>query len=92
MPRFCSRGRLPPTLLFQEATSNDITDLADRLTGSLEFERSPGRDALATNYERGVLAVIGVLALFWILLAVQQRARGGAAAAAGHRGRGRHRG
>ena len=69
----------PTDLLFQEATSNDITDLADRLAGSLEFERSR-QDALATNYERGVLAVIGVLALFWILLAVQQRARGGAAA------------
>ena len=69
----------PTNLLFQEATSNDITDLADRLAGNLEFELAR-QDALATNYERGVLAVIGVLALFWILLAVQQRARGGAAA------------
>ena len=69
----------PTNLLFQEATSNDITDLADRLAGNLEFELAR-QDALATNYERGVLAVIGLLALFWILLAVQQRARGGAAA------------
>ena len=71
----------PTDLLFQEATSNEITDLADRLAGDLEFERSR-QGALATNYERGVLAVIGVLALFWILLSVQQRARGGVSAAA----------
>ena len=71
----------PTDLLFQEATSNEITDLADRLAGNLEFELAR-QDALATNYERGVLAVIGVLALFWILLAVQQRVRGGTAAAA----------
>ena len=71
----------PIDLLFQEATSNEITDLADRLAGNLEFERSR-QGALATNYERGVLAVIGVLALFWILLSVQQRARGGVSAAA----------
>ena len=71
----------PIDLLFQEATSNEITDLADRLAGNLEFEHSR-QGALATNYERGVLAVIGVLALFWILLSVQQRARGGVSAAA----------
>ena len=71
----------PTDLLFQEATSNEITDLADRLAGNLEFEHSR-QGALATNFERGVLAVIGVLALFWILLSVQQRARGGVSAAA----------
>ena len=71
----------PTDRLFQEATSNEITDLADRLAGNLEFEHSR-QGALATNYERGVLAVIGVLALFWILLSVQQRARGGVSAAA----------
>ena len=69
----------PTDMLFKDATSNDITDLADRLAGNLEFELAR-QDTLATNYERGVLAVIGLLALFWILLAVQQRARGGAAA------------
>ena len=69
----------PTDVLFKDATSNDITDLADRLAGNLEFELAR-QDTLATNYERGVLAVIGLLALFWILLAVQQRARGGAAA------------
>ena len=69
----------PTDLLFQEATSNEISDLTDRLAGNLEFELAR-KEALATNYERGVLAVLGVLALFWIVLAVQQRARSGAAA------------
>ena len=69
----------PTETLFQEATSNDITDLADRLAGNLEFELAR-RGALAANYERGVLVVIGLLALFWILLAVQQRSRGDATA------------
>ena len=64
----------PTEALFQEATSNDITALANRLTGNLEFELAR-HDTLASHYERGVLVVIGVLALFWILLAVQQRAR-----------------
>ena len=71
----------PVETLFQEATSNDITDLADRLVGNLEFEVARHRGA-AASYERGILAVVAVLALFWIVLAVQQRARGGADAAA----------
>ena len=71
----------PVEALFQEATSNDITDLADRLVGNLEFEAARQRST-AAGYERGVLAVVGVLALFWIVLAVQQRARGGTDAAA----------
>ena len=71
----------PVETLFQEATSNDITDLADRLVGNLEFEIARQRGA-AAGYEQGILAVVGVLALFWIVLAVQQRARGGADAAA----------
>ena len=64
----------PTETLFQEATSNEITDLADRLAGNLEFELSR-QAGLASRYERGVLGVVGVLALFWIVLAVQQRAR-----------------
>ena len=68
----------PTETLFQEATSNEITDLADRLAGNLEFELSR-QESLATRYERGGLAAFGVLALFWIVLAVQQRARGIAA-------------
>ena len=68
----------PTETLFQEATSNEVTDLANRLAGNLEFELSR-QESLATRYERGVLAAIGVLALFWIALGVQQRARAGAA-------------
>ena len=64
----------PTETLFQEATSNEITDLANPLAGNLEFELSR-QESLATRYERGVLAAFGVLALFWIVLAVQQRAR-----------------
>ena len=69
----------PTDLLFQEATSNETGELANRLAGNLDFE-SARRDTVSTNYERGVLAVIGVLAAFWILLAVHQRGRGTAAA------------
>ena len=71
----------PTETLFQEATSNEVTDLANRLAGNLEFELAR-QESLATRYERGVLAVVGVLALFWIALGVQQRARGSAASPA----------
>ena len=71
----------PTETLFQEATSNELTDLTNRLAGNLEFELSR-QAGLATRYERGVLGVVGVLALFWIVLAVQQRARRSAAPAA----------
>ena len=73
--------RAPTEYLFQEATSNEITDLANQLAGSLDFELAR-QESVATNYERGVLAVIAVLALFWIALAVQQRTRGDTRAAA----------
>ena len=71
----------PTETLFQEATSNEVTDLSDQLVGNLEFELAR-HESVAANYERGILAVIGVLALFWIVLALQQRARGGADPAA----------
>ena len=64
-------------VLFQESISNEAAGLANRLTGNLEFQIAR-QDARATSYERGVLAVIGVLALFWILLAVHQRFRSAA--------------
>ena len=65
----------PTEELFQRATSSDIGDLTERLVGSFEFEL--GKQALQSGwYERGMLAVIGVLALFWVGLAVQQRVRG----------------
>ena len=69
-------------VLFHEATSNETAVLADRLSGGFEYEIAR-QDARAANYEHGVLAVIGVLALFWIALAVHQRARGAAPAAPG---------
>ena len=69
--------RGPTEELFERATADEITELADRLAGGLAFERDR-QEAAATYYERGVLAVIAALALFWILLAAQQRARGGA--------------
>ena len=71
----------PTETLFQAATSNDIADLADRLAGNLEFELARHASA-AASYERGMLAVIGALVLFWIVLATQQRARDGANTAA----------
>ena len=67
----------PTEELFEKATASEIAGLADRLAGALAFELGRQKTA-ATYYERGVLAVVAALALFWILLAVQQRARGGA--------------
>ena len=72
----------PTDMLFHEAISNETAVLADRLGGSLEYEIAR-QDARAASYEYGVLAVIGVLALFWIALAVHQRARGAMPAAPG---------
>ena len=69
----------PTEELFQEATSSHISDLTDRLAGNLEFELGR-KKALSAYYERGLLGVVGLLALFWIGLAWHQRARGGAAA------------
>ena len=69
----------PTDELFRQATSNDAADIADRLIGNLEFELAR-LETLTSNYDRGLLAVIGVLAMFWIGLALHQRARGDAAA------------
>ena len=70
----------PTEELFQRATSSDISDLTDQLTGSLEFEL--GKNALLTSYyDRGMMAVVAVLILFWIALALQQRIRSGPAVA-----------
>ena len=62
----------PTERLFEEATSSDISDFTDRLADGLEFEL--GRtEVLTTYYEGGILGVFGVLTLFWIVLALQQR-------------------
>ena len=69
----------PTERLFAEATSSDISDLTDRLADSLEFELGR-REVLTTRYEGGILGVFGVLTLFWIVLALQQRGRAAAGA------------
>ena len=69
----------PTDELFQQATSNDIAGLASRLIGALEFELAR-LDTRTSRYEDGMLAVIGVLAVFWIGLAIHQRTRVGEAA------------
>ena len=71
----------PTEALFAEATSSDIAERSGRLASSLGFERDQA-ETRAANYERGVLAAVGVLALFWIGLGFQQRARGGAVSVA----------
>ncbi|MDE2639335.1 MAG: hypothetical protein OXI03_02000, partial [Chloroflexota bacterium] len=71
----------PTETLFAEATSNDVSVQADALAQSLAFERARA-EARATLYERGMLAAIAVLALFWIGLALQSRARAARAAPA----------
>ena len=72
----------PTTELFQEATSNEISTHTDRLVRGLETELGR-KEMRATRYERGSLAAtVAVLALFWGLLAWQQRGFGRRAAAA----------
>ena len=66
----------PTEELLRRATSNEISDLTDQLSGNLEFELGK-KEILATYYDRGVLAVIAALIVFWILLALQQRLRDG---------------
>ncbi len=70
----------PTEQLFAQATSSDISDLTNQLSDAMEFEAGK-RQALAAWYERGMLAVFAALVLFWILLALQQRMRGGAVTA-----------
>ncbi|MCY4428933.1 MAG: ATP-binding protein [Rhodospirillales bacterium] len=70
----------PTEELLRSATSNDISDLTDQLSGNLEFELGK-KEILAAYYDRGLLAVIAALIVFWILLALQQRLRDGSAMA-----------
>ena len=71
----------PTEELFREATSNRISGLTDELAGNLRFELGRKEVQLAL-YDRGMLVVMALLALFWIALALHQRRRGGGAAAA----------
>ena len=65
----------PTEELFREATSSDISELTDQLAANFEFELGK-KEVLARYYERGVMGVIALLALFWVGLALQQRTRG----------------
>ena len=64
----------PTERLFEEATSSEISELTDRLADSLGFELDRA-EVLSTYYEGGILGVFGLLTLFWIVLALQQRSR-----------------
>ena len=64
----------PTEALFREATSRNISTMTDELVGGLRFELDTKTVELV-QYDRGLLAVIVLLALFWILLALQQRRR-----------------
>ena len=65
--------------LFARATSDELSRFADQLTVNLEFEL--GRAAVqATYYDRGIVALFGALALFWVVLALHYRLHGRRAA------------
>ena len=67
----------PTEELFREATSQTISNMTDDLVDGLRFALGRKADEMA-QYDRGLLAVVALLALFWILLALQQRRRSGA--------------
>ena len=60
--------------LFQQATSNDISDLTDKLADNLQFELGR-KEIRSVYYERGILGIIVFLGLFWIGLAIRQRSQ-----------------
>ncbi len=68
----------PTEELFKRATSGEVSDLTEQLSSNLQFELGK-KVLLATYYDRGILVVFAALILFWILLALQQRIRGGSA-------------
>ena len=65
----------PTEELYREATSDTVSNLTDELVGNLRFELGRKEIRLA-YYDHGMLAVVAVLALFWIGLALHQRRRG----------------
>ena len=67
----------PTEELFREATSPQISNLANELANNLRFELRK-REVELAYYDRGILAVIALLTLFWIALALHQRRRSGA--------------
>ena len=71
----------PTEELYRGATSNEISETTDRLVGDLEFELARN-ETLATWYQGGTLGAVGLLALFWIVLAFLPRAGAAPPAAA----------
>ena len=71
----------PMEELFHQATSNDISDLTDKLADNLQFELGR-KEIRSVYYERGILGIIVFLGLFWIGLAFRQRSQSRAAAEA----------
>ena len=67
--------------LYRGATSNELSESADRLVGDLEFELAR-KETLATWYRGGTLGAVGLLALLWVVLAFVPRSRSSAPAAA----------
>ena len=71
----------PTEELYRGATSNEISETTDRLVGDLEFELAR-KETLATWYQGGTLGAVGLLALFWLVLAFLPRAGAAPPAAA----------
>lgn len=66
----------PTDDLFQKITSDQISDLTDQLAGKLKFELD--KEAVLMGYfDGGVLAALVLLVVFWLVLGIHQRARGG---------------
>ena len=66
----------PAEALFREATSNDLSEATNRIAARLEAELNR-REVAAAYYQRAMAAVVGALAVFWLVLLWRQRSRGG---------------
>ena len=65
--------QVPMNVLFRAATSEEITESGSRLSRDMELEL--GKDlTVATYYERGVVALLVALVMFWLVLVVRSRA------------------
>ena len=68
----------PTGELFDQATSNEVSDLSAQLINDFGFQLSRKQE-VNSYYMNGILAAVGLLLTMWIVLAVQ-RARAGAPA------------
>ena len=64
----------PMNTLFQKATTDEATELGNRLSRDLEFHLHEASMA-AAYYRNGLVAVVVLLVMFWVVLVVQRRAR-----------------